>query len=151
MGEVCRIGNSKIHCSCQGFAWANCMSPIRTTHWCPEPDYLWKTKQKQTSFQMPSIFSFSLKLWYFFKKKFYWCKALGPVNLEQTSKMVIKTTTVIKTDERKTNGCYRKVLQNKTSVKLQEINISFIKLQLIITGKKIKAKKYLLQKQKFKA
>lgn len=89
---------------------------------------------------MPSIFSFSLKLWYFFKKKFYWCKALGPVNLEQTSKMVIKTTTVIKTDERKTNGCYRKVLQNKTSVNLQEINISSIKLQLIITGKKLKQK-----------
>lgn len=65
--------------------------------------------------------------------------------------MVIKTTTVIKTDESKNSRCYRKVLQNKTSVNLKEMSISSIKLQLIIMGIKIKAKRDLLQKLKIKA
>lgn len=36
---------------------------------------------------------------YFFKGSFYWCKALGSVNLEQAIKKIGKTTaTEIKTD-----------------------------------------------------
>lgn len=31
--SICEwIENSTIHCSCRGFAWANCTSPMRTTH-----------------------------------------------------------------------------------------------------------------------
>lgn len=115
MGEVCRIGNSKIQYSCQSFAWANCTSSVRTTHMMSRA-WLLCVEIKTEAKQFPGAihtFLISKALFFFLKKKLYWCKGLGPVNLEQTSKMVIKTTTEIRTDESKSSRCLRKLLQKK--------------------------------------
>lgn len=84
------------------------------------------------------------------KENFYWCKALGSVNLEQGIKKIIKTTTEIKTDESNLTAdvkehSYRRNLWD-FSKSAGNRTIRSIILQLITTEIKIKTNKDLQKK-----